>query len=210
MMKHQSHARAFILAIAGLAVAQGPGDNIPPDMVSVITITTTLTNYGVPTPTPTVKPSIVTGGSGTSQVPVINSALGTTSPNGGGNGVGDFTVSIVNSYSVALSLSFESNPRVPTPIGNPQPTTIGKAATTFYSYPQGWAGRIYVGKENEAANTKFEGSVTGPPDQDVSVGCVPRAFVSLLRCWKSPEICLSVFTRGGCLLARSADSKTAR
>ena len=192
-MKHQSHIRAFILAIAGLVVAQGPGegrrhgntlrsaDNIPPDMVSVITITTNFVNSGVPTPTPIVVPSIGTGGSGTGQVPVTTSAPGGTGSNGGGNGVGVFTVSIVNSYSVALSLSFESNSGVPTPIGNPQPTTIGQAATTSYSYPQGWAGRIYVGKENRAANTKFEGSVTGPPDQDVSVGCIPRVSLSLLQ-----------------------------
>ena len=221
-MKHRSHIGAFILAIAGLMVAQGPGegrphsdpsgsaDNIPPDMVSIITITTTLKNSYLTTPAPIVVPSIVTGVSSTGQVPVTTSAPGGTGSNGGGNGVGVFTVSIVNSYSVALSLSFESNSGAPTPIGNPQPTTIGKAATTFYSYPQGWAGRIYVGKENKAANTKFEGSVTGPPDQDVSVGSIPRASLSPLQRYKSPEKFLRVFTLRGCLLARSAHSKTAR
>lgn len=78
------------------------------------------------------------------------------------------TISIVNSYSTALSLAFDSNSGVPPPIGNPTATTIGQGATTFYSFPTGWAGRIYVGKTTAAANSKIEGSVTGPPDMDTS------------------------------------------
>ena len=93
----------------------------------------------------------------------------TPAPNGGGNGGGAQTFSIVNSYSVALSLAFDHNAGGPDVIGGPlSPTTIGAGSTTFYSFPTGWAGRIYVGKTTDTANSKIEGSVTGSPDMDVS------------------------------------------
>ena len=94
----------------------------------------------------------------------------TPAPQGGsGGGGGAQTFSIVNSYSVALSLAFDHNAGGPDVIGGPlSPTTIGAGSTTFYSFPTGWAGRIYVGKTTDPANSKIEGSVTGTPDMDVS------------------------------------------
>ena len=93
----------------------------------------------------------------------------TPAPQGGSGGVGAQTFSIVNSYSVALSLTFGHNENSPDMIGGPlSPTTIGAGSTTFYSFPTGWAGRISVGKTINAANSKIEGSVTGNPDMDVS------------------------------------------
>ena len=52
--------------------------------------------------------------------------------------------------------------------GKIAPTTIGAGSSTFYSFPTGWAGRILVGKTNDPANSKIEGSITGSPDMDVS------------------------------------------
>ena len=66
-------------------------------------------------------------------------------------------------------MSFDHNAGGPDVIGGPlSPTTIGAGSTTFYSFPTGWAGRIYVGKTTDPANSKIEGSVTGTPDMDVS------------------------------------------
>ena len=104
-----------------------------------------------------------------------NSPTPTTTPapigGGGGDGIGggEQTFSLVNSYSVALSLVFDSNAGGPDPIGGKiAPTTIGAGSTTFYSFPTGWAGRISVGKTTHPANSKIEGSITGSPDMDVS------------------------------------------
>lgn len=113
-----------------------------------------------------------------------------SSTNLGGATGGVMTISIINSYSVALSLDFESNSGAPTPIGNPTATTIGQAATTAYSYPTNWAGRIYVGKTLNSANSKIEGSVTGPPDMDASY----------VDGYSVPIICTSGGASSGCTL----------
>ena len=108
----------------------------------------------VPSTTPTPTPT---------QAPI--------SSGGGGSGIGGGaqTFSIVNSYSVALSLAFDSNAGGPDPVGGKiAPTTIGAGSTTFYSFPTGWAGRILVGKTTDPANSKIEGSITGAADMDVS------------------------------------------
>ena len=134
--------------------------------------------------TPTASTTSITSSSSSSQVYIQPSSFSpvdlssttpatTSAPNGGngggGNGGGAQTFSIVNSYSVALSLSFDHNAGGPDVIGGPlSPTTIGAGSTTFYSFPTGWAGRIYVGKTTDPANSKIEGSVTGSPDMDVS------------------------------------------
>lgn len=92
-------------------------------------------------------------------------------PGSGGNdhGGGAQTFSIVNSYSVALSLAFDHNNPGPDMMGGPiAPTTIGAGSTTFYSFPTGWAGRILVGKTTNPANSKIEGSIMAGADMDVS------------------------------------------
>jgi len=127
------------------------------------TATNTVTNTGGNTATNSATNTITgTQASATTQAPTG------TGGNGGGNGGGAMTISIVNSYSVALSLAFGSNAGAPAPIGNPTATTIGQGATTFFSFPTQWAGRIYVGKKFESEGSKIEGSVTGPPDMDAS------------------------------------------
>lgn len=113
---------------------------------------------------------------------------GTGGGNGGGTGGGVMTISIVNSYSVPLSLAFGSNAGAPPPIGNPTPTAIGKGATTAYSFPTQWAGRIYVGKSFQSEGSKIEGSVTGPPDMDVSY----------VDGYSVPIICTSAGKSSGC------------
>lgn len=98
------------------------------------------------------------------------------------------TICIVNSYSVALSLALGSNAGAPAPIGNPTPTTIGQGATTFFSFPTQWAGRIYVGKTFQSEGSKIEGSVTGPPDMDASY----------VDGYTVPKICTSAGKTSGC------------
>lgn len=120
--------------------------------------------------------------SATIQAPTV------TGTNGGGNGGGAMTISIVNSYSVALSIALGSNAGAPAPIGNPTPTTIGQGATTFFSFPTQWAGRIYVGKTVQSEGSKIEGSVTGPPDMDASY----------VDGYTVPIICTSAGKSSGC------------
>ena len=134
------------------------------------------------------------GGSTTGQSPTTTAAPSGT--NGGGAGGGVMTISVTNSYSVALSLDFASNAGAPAPIGNPTATTIGQAATTAYSYPTGWAGRIYVGKTLNSANSKIEGSVTGPPDMDASY----------VDGYSVPIICTSAGSTSGCTIELFGDN----
>ena len=80
------------------------------------------------------------------------------------NGV--MTISIVNKWPSPLSISYGDNAGSPNAIGPVSAGPLGKATTVVY--PTGWAGRIYVGKTDNAANTKIEGSTTGANDIDIS------------------------------------------
>lgn len=213
-MKYSTHIAACILAINGPAIAQRHGGGghhswghpvSPPAGASSAAAASTAAASVTPSPTSTAVVKSTDGNGGTpspasgtasaiSQASATNQASTTTQAlsggNGGDTGGGVFTISIVNSYSVALSLDFASNSGAPTPIGNPGPTTIGQAGTTAYSYPTGWAGRILVGKTLNSANSKIEGSVTGPPDQDVSY----------VDGYSVPIICTSAGKTSGCTI----------
>ena len=77
-------------------------------------------------------------------------------------------MAITNVYGTQLSLSFGANAGGPSAVGNPEPTALANAASTQYSFPTGWAGRINVGPNLNPNGSKIEGSYTGPPDIDVS------------------------------------------
>ena len=81
---------------------------------------------------------------------------------------GYMTISITNVYGTQLSLSFGSNAGGPSPVGNPSATILPDTSPTQYTFPTGWAGRIYVGPNTNPMGSKIEGSLTGPPDIDVS------------------------------------------
>lgn len=101
--------------------------------------------------------------------------------------IGAMTISIVNSYSVALSLAFGSAAGPP-PIGDPTATTIAQGSTTSFSFPTQWAGRIYVGKTFQSEGSKIEASFTGPPDMDASY----------VDGYTVPIICTSAGKTSGC------------
>lgn len=81
-----------------------------------------------------------------------------------GNGV--MTIEITNHWKEPLSVSYMDNADSPGPLGSPTGAPLGTKTTVVY--PTGWAGRIYVGKTTNSANTKIEGSTTGWNDIDVS------------------------------------------
>ena len=78
------------------------------------------------------------------------------------------TISITNVYGSQLSLSFLSNAGAPASVGNPSATVLPDKLLTQYAFPTGWAGRIYVGSNTDYRSSKIEGSLTGPPDIDIS------------------------------------------
>ncbi len=78
------------------------------------------------------------------------------------------TISITNSYNADLSLSLGSNVGAPSALGNPSAAVFPAASLTKYTFPTGWAGRIYVGPNTNPEGSKIEASFTGPPDIDVS------------------------------------------
>lgn len=78
------------------------------------------------------------------------------------------TISITNVYGTQLSVSFASDAGGPPPVGNPSATVLPNASPTQYEFPTGWAGRIYIGPNPNPLGSKIEGSITGPPDIDVS------------------------------------------
>ena len=87
----------------------------------------------------------------------------------GTDGSADYmTISITNVYGSQLSLSFLSNAGGPAPVGNPSATVLPDNSPTQYAFPTGWAGRIYVGSNTDYQSSKIEGSLTGPPDINVS------------------------------------------
>ncbi|CAD6569566.1 MAG: hypothetical protein ASARMPREDX12_002721 [Alectoria sarmentosa] len=114
----------------------------------------------------------VTLGDGHS-TPASSSAPVTSAPHPvsttGTDGSADYmTISITNVYGSQLSLSFLSNAGAPAPVGNPSATVLPDKSPTQYAFPTGWAGRIYVGSNTDYRSSKIEGSLTGPPDIDVS------------------------------------------
>ncbi|KAL8796053.1 MAG: hypothetical protein Q9195_001629 [Heterodermia aff. obscurata] len=164
-----------VVLLAALAAAPG----LAQDM-TVVTVTEVVQAAGPAMTQISTNVAYVPSTSTDSSTPVVTQAFSSvptpaTTPapqggsGGGGMGGGAQTFSIVNSYSIALSLAFDHNAGGPDVIGGPlSPTTIGAGSTTFYSFPTGWAGRIYVGKTTDPANSKIEGSITGTPDMDVS------------------------------------------
>ena len=182
----------FVCLVAIAASAMAQGDRQGPWQGHVVTVTEhgpVVTVYQTQVVVPPTSTSLTSSTSTSSLPPVSyapsssnpayippNNPTPTTTPapiggGGGGDGIGGGaqTFSIVNSYSVALSLVFDSNAGGPDPMGGKiAPTTIGAGSTTFYSFPTGWAGRISVGKTTHPANSKIEGSITGSPDMDVS------------------------------------------
>ena len=76
------------------------------------------------------------------------------------------TIQVTNSFGAGLSISYQSNAGAPTPVGNPQPSTLG--ASTQAVFPTGWAGRINIGKTLDSRGSKIEASFTNLPDVDIS------------------------------------------
>ena len=98
-----------------------------------------------------------------------HAALSTDAPNIKATVSEDYlTISITNSYEAGLSLSLGSNVGSPSAIGDPAAALFPEASLTQYTFPTGWAGRIYVGPNTNPDGSKIEGSFTGPPDIDVS------------------------------------------
>lgn len=81
-------------------------------------------------------------------------------------GAGVMTIAITNKWDTPLSISYLNNAGSPSAIGAPQAAPLG--TTTTVVYPTGWAGRIYVGKTINSADSKIEGSTTGANDIDIS------------------------------------------
>lgn len=91
-----------------------------------------------------------------------------------------FTIAITNLYGAPLSLAFGSNDYGPKPDGNPQPTVIGKASATAYTFPTGWAGRISVGKSLSGSNSLIEASFPGDQWNSVDVSYVDGYSVPIV------------------------------
>ena len=80
----------------------------------------------------------------------------------------DMTIALDNQYGASVSISFGSNVGAPPPRGDPTATVLSDASSTQYTFPTGWAGRIYIGPDLNPFGSKVEGSIIGPPDVDVS------------------------------------------
>jgi len=119
-------------------------------------------NYTFPQTPSTIRTSL----SSTSSVTTATGAITATAAVSDSGS--DMTIAITNVYGSQLSLYFGGNAGGPSPIGNPGPTTLANAASTQYSFPTGWAGRIVVGPNLNPYSSKIEGSYTGPPDIDIS------------------------------------------
>ncbi len=78
------------------------------------------------------------------------------------------TISLTNVYETQLSLSFNSNAGGPSPVDNSSAIILSNASPTQYTFPTGWAGRIYVGSNLNPDGSKIEGSYTGSSDINVS------------------------------------------
>lgn len=131
--------------------AQGqtlPAASIP---ASIITPATTVSPT-IFTPSTTIAASTADGGALVSPVAPL------------GDGV--MRIAIVNHWTQPLSISFGDNEGSPGALGAPTADPLGTSTTVVY--PTGWAGRIYIGKTVNSADSKIEGSTTGANDIDVS------------------------------------------
>ena len=73
-----------------------------------------------------------------------------------GSSGASLTISVTNLYGTPLSIGVGSNYGGPTPDGNPQPTSI--TSSIKYTFPIGWAGRIWIGKSWSGCNSLIEAS----------------------------------------------------
>ena len=105
--------------------------------------------------------------SASNAVPVTSAPVSRSTMTTGSSG-DCMTISITNVYGTQLSVSFASDAGGPPPVGNPSATMLPNASPTQYEFPTGWAGRIYIGPNTNPLGSKIEGSITGPPDIDVS------------------------------------------
>ena len=78
------------------------------------------------------------------------------------------TISMTNIYGTQLSVSFLSNFDASSSVGDSSAIVLPNASPTQYTFPTGWAGRIYVGPNLNPLASKIEDSFTGSPDIDVS------------------------------------------
>jgi hypothetical protein len=109
----------------------------------------------------------------TISIPALSSVLITSAPEAGSttisDGSGDYIIIVITkTYGKYLSLSFALDAGGPSPVDNPSATILPDNTFTQYTFPTGWAGRIYVGPNLNLDGSKVEGSYTGPPDIDVS------------------------------------------
>lgn len=81
-------------------------------------------------------------------------------------GSGVMNIKIVNHWPEPLSISYSDNEGSPGALGSPVPGALGTSTNVIY--PTGWAGRMYVGKTVNSADSKIEGSTTGANDIDIS------------------------------------------
>ena len=81
-------------------------------------------------------------------------------------GSGVMNIAIENHWPEPLSISYGDNEGSPGALGAPSVGPLG--TSTEVVYPTGWAGRIYIGKTINSADSKIEGSTTGANDIDVS------------------------------------------
>ncbi len=147
----------------------GPKMKIPCQItVLVLAALVAATPFNCP-PAATVTVTLREGNStSTSKVVSVTSAPDVKSTTNTDNSNSHMTISLTNVYGTQLSLSFASNAGGPSPIDNPSATILSNASPTQYTFPTGWAGRIYVGPNLNPDGSKIEGSYTGPPDIDVS------------------------------------------
>ncbi len=147
----------------------GPKMKIPCQItVLVLAALVAATPFNCP-PAATVTVTLREGNStSTSKVVSVTSAPDVKSTTNTDNSNSHMTISLTNVYGTQLSLSFASNAGGPSPIDNPSATILSNASPTHYTFPTGWAGRIYVGPNLNPDGSKIEGSYTGPPDIDVS------------------------------------------
>lgn len=120
-----------------------------------------------------------------------------------------FTIAITNMYEASVSVALGSNDSGPTPDGNPQPTILGKASATLYTFPTGWAGRISVGKKLSGSNSLIEASFPGEQWNSLDVSYVDGFSVPItcsnggqvvtgcnLDLWKQGNTCASPVDNG--------------
>ena len=117
-----------------------------------------------PVPTVTVTLGI------TNTVPALSTI--TSAPETRSKAIGGLSnnmiIAVTNVYGNCLSLLFGLDAGGPSPVGNPSPTKLADNAFTQYTFPTGWAGRVYVGPNLNPDSSKIKGSFTGPPDINVS------------------------------------------